>query len=292
MNSSRLILALCGLLLVFSISAPAQTSPPFDIQAYEGFLAAHSNMNSNQLMSLHPAGRFAATSPVSIDAMASLQQIDGYYSLTPYERLLLSDHGFVVSDRLRYQSPGQALFEIYNRDLPVFVSADAILHSVHASYDAILMEAENQLLMAKLDSLLSAMRAQLPAINAAYAAEPGMLPMIHDVDVYLTVAYALLTGSATCSFSNDAPRVALLENYVAAQQMTMDTLFSSTPRYMDFSQFTVRGHYTQSPELGRYFQSMMWLGRTELYLLSPANTDPQQNTRGHPAPDDRRGTSC
>jgi hypothetical protein len=276
MNSSRLILALCGLLLVFPISASGQTSPPFDIQAYEGFLAAHSNMNSNQLMSLHPAGRFAATSPVSIDAMASLQQIDGYYSLTPYERLLLSDHGFVVSDRLRYQSPGQALFEIYNRDLPVFVSADAILHSVHASYDAILMEAENQLLMAKLDSLLSAMRAQLPAINAAYAAEPGMLPMIHDVDVYLTVAYALLTGSATCSFSNDAPRVALLENFVAAQQMTMDTLFSSTPRYMDFSQFTVRGHYTQSPELGRYFQSMMWLGRTELYLLSPANTDPQQ----------------
>jgi hypothetical protein len=64
MNSSRLILALCVLLLVFTLSAPGQTSPPFGIQAYEGFLAAHSNMNSNQLMSLHPAGRFAARSPV------------------------------------------------------------------------------------------------------------------------------------------------------------------------------------------------------------------------------------
>ena len=110
MNSSRLILALGVFLPVFTLSSPAQTSPPFDIQAYEGFLAAHSNMSSAGLMSLHPAGRFAVRAPVSSDTMAGVQQIDTYYSLTGYERSLLADHGFVVSDRLRYQSPGQALF--------------------------------------------------------------------------------------------------------------------------------------------------------------------------------------
>lgn len=29
---------------------------------------------------------------------------------------------------------------------------------------------------------------------------------------------------------------------------------------LDYSQFTIRGHYTRSEELGRYFQTMMWFG--------------------------------
>jgi hypothetical protein len=35
----------------------------------------------------------------------------------------------------------------------------------------------------------------------------------------------------------------------------------------DFSQFEPRGHYADSVELGRYFKSMMWLGRVDLRLI-------------------------
>ena len=35
-------------------------------------------------------------------------------------------------------------------------------------------------------------------------------------------------------------------------------------RMVDFSQFKVRGHYTHSARLGRYFRCLMWLGRIDI----------------------------
>lgn len=35
---------------------------------------------------------------------------------------------------------------------------------------------------------------------------------------------------------------------------------------MDFSQFKPRGHYVESPSLQRYFQAMIWLGRTDFRI--------------------------
>jgi hypothetical protein len=277
MNPIRLLFALSLIITLAVSGAPAQSNQPFDLQAYEAYLSGHRDMNSAQLLALHSAGTFAQRSPVTPDALGSFRGIDSCYHFTPVERSLLSDHGFVVSDRLRFQSCGSALLDVYHHDLPVFVSADAILHAIHASYDAILRGAEESLLMTKLDSLLSALRTQLPVINAAYVSVPAMTPMVHDLDVYLTVASALLSGSAAPCFPEDAAAVSTLENAIALEQPGSYPLFSSTERIIDFSQFTIRGHYTQSPALGRYFQSMMWLGRTEIYLLSPANVNPPQN---------------
>ncbi len=47
-------------------------------------------------------------------------------------------------------------------------------------------------------------------------------------------------------------------------------------RYVDWSQFRPRGHYTHSTELRRYFRAMMWLGRADLGFtlarVDPATT--------------------
>ena len=276
MKSSRVFVMLSLLTGLALPCAHAQNTGTFDIQAYESFLASHANMNSTQLMASYPAGYFARSSAVNPGSLNCFHGIDSSYLFTPFEKSLLSEHGFVVTDRTRFPSFARALFDIYNRDLPVFVSADAILHAIHSSYDAILKQAEQGLLVAKLDTLLSSLRNQLPAMSASYASDPAMAPMVHDIDVYLTVAYALLSGSAVPSFPEDAPDVATLKSFIAGQQWASYPLFSSTNRLIDFSQFTIRGHYTQSPILGRYFQSMIWLGRTELYLLGPANVNPPQ----------------
>jgi hypothetical protein len=276
MSSLRPLFALSLLVALIVPRAPAQNNPEFDLQAYEAFLAAHRDMNSAQLLALHSSGTFAQHSPVSPDALTYFPGIQSRYAFTPCELSLLADHGFVVTDRLRFPSFANALLDIYTQDLPVFVSSDAILHAIHASYDVILTDAENGFLMSKLDSLLSALRTQLPAISSAYAADTVMAPMVHDLDVYLTIAQAMLKGSAAPYFPENASTVSTLENLIALQQAASYPLFSSTARFIDFSQFTVRGHYTQSAALGRYFQSMMWLGRTELYLLGPANVSPGQ----------------
>jgi len=276
MSSLRLLVAASLLIALNAPCAPAQNNPAFDLEAYKAFLAAHGDMSSSALLASHSAGIFSAWSPVTPDALVNFPRIDSFYSFTPYERSLLSGHGFVVTDRLRYPSFANALLDIYKHDLPLFVSADAILHSVHASYDAMLREAENKFLIPKLDSLLSSLRMQVPLMGAAYVADPAMAPMVHDLDVYLTLAYSLLTGSAVPTFPEDAPAVSTLQNLIASQQWARYPLFSSTDRYIDFSQFTIRGHYTQSVTLGRYFQSMIWLGRTEMYLIAPENIIPPQ----------------
>ena len=261
-------------LLVYASPAPGQSNPALDLAAYEEFLAAHTDMSAAQLLDMHPAGTFAAHATVSPDQLAYFHAIDSSYLLTANERGLFADHGFMVTDRQARPSFGTTFLDIYNRDLPVFISTDAILHAIHASYDAILMSAEEGFLIGEVDSLLLSLRSQMPALTSVYGFDPAMAPMLRDIDVYLTVASALLDGSAAPYFSEDAPAVADIQALIANKAMSPVTLFSSTPRIMDFSQFTIRGHYTQSPALGRYFQAMMWLGRTEIYLIAPAAGGP------------------
>ena len=66
--------------------------------------------------------------------------LNQHYALTPYETSLLDNNGFVVSSRLSRQTFLDAFTDIYNHDLPVYVSSDAILHAIHMSYDAMSME--------------------------------------------------------------------------------------------------------------------------------------------------------
>jgi hypothetical protein len=98
----------------------------------------------------------------------------------------------MVTDRLQRGSFGYAFLEIYHADLPVFVSADAILHAFHMSYDALLQIAEERVLIPKLDTLLARLHGALPLLVQRYGTMPGMLSALQDVDLYLTVPRRLL----------------------------------------------------------------------------------------------------
>jgi hypothetical protein len=102
-----------------------------------------------------------------------------------------------------------------------------------------------------------------------------------DVDLYLTVARRLLGDTAATPVAG--ARASEVSTLVAAAQaasgIQVVSLFGEG-RYVDFSQFTPRGHYTSSPALISYFQSMIWLGRTDLRFLqydtsAPAGTPPR-----------------
>ena len=80
------------------------------------------------------------------------------------ELALLKHNGFVVSERLGGTSPTQLFYRIYARDLPVFVTTDALLHAWHRSYDSILEEVEqNSLAPTLADVLGGSLIKQLPA---------------------------------------------------------------------------------------------------------------------------------
>jgi hypothetical protein len=248
------------------IAVRAQTS--FDVQAYNTFLQNTRNLTSGELRAMHNAGVF--WSQITPNAFPSyFDTINKYYSLTPYEAGLLNKNGFVVTSRLSKPTFMEAFSEIFNHDLPVYVSSDAILHAIHMSYDAVLMDVERERLIPWLDTLLMQMHAQVPPLASRYASDAGMTTALKDLDVYLTVPRKLLGKSINPVYpENEQTIIALLQNIQSLRPKDIP-LFSASSRTFDFSQFTVRGHYTKDPLLSKYFQAMMWLGRTEIYLIAP-----------------------
>ena len=260
-----------ALLLAAVAAVPASAQRDFQPDTYRSFLEANADIPADALMRMHPAGAFVDRIAVDPRAATFSSEVRNHFGLTADEEELLGRHGFVVTERRSFESFGNGFLEIYEHDLPVFVSTDAILHAFHMSYDRILMDTERGVLIPRLEALLSSLHNALPELATRYADVPAMQRSLQDVDVYLTVPRTLLSGaSPEPVFDESVPVVEDLMALIEAETMADYPLFAENCRRLDFSQFTVRGHYTQEPELARYFQAMIWLGRTEMYLIGPA----------------------
>ncbi|MFH1194738.1 MAG: DUF3160 domain-containing protein [bacterium] len=242
---------------------------------YKQFLNQHQNLTIDELLNMHPAGLFLKTIN-STDTPLYLDSLILKFGLTEYEKSLISKHGFVVTERLRNESFGAQLAEVWHKDLPLFISTDAILHAFHMSYDAMLKEIELKVIIPKLQELLTAMCEKISVLNEFYASEPGMSVMLKDVDFYLTVPRKIFDPTVNCFFAENNLRVDEYILYINQQIVRkLPFLADSNSRFIDFSQFKPRGHYADEeyPILAKYFQAMMWLGRMEIYLLAPESID-------------------
>jgi len=63
-------------------------------------------------------------------------------ALTDGENAALAKNGFVISTGREFPTFVRGFAEIYSEHLPVYVSADAILESVHSAYDSMLLRME------------------------------------------------------------------------------------------------------------------------------------------------------
>jgi hypothetical protein len=167
------------------------------------------------------------------------------------------ENGFVILPDSQYPSFPYGYFDIYGADLPVFVTADMVLEAVHRSFDDIL---------AAIARLLTAMRARIGA---------GVITgeVAQDADFYVSVALGLLTDETATSVTGlDLERVrTFVSKATQASGSEVVTIFG-TEREIDFSQFTLRGHYAGDPVLEPYFRAMMWLGRVDLRLIETQPT--------------------
>ena len=214
----------------------------------------------------HPS--YLAQLPYDPSAAVNLALIQqSSLQLNAAELDILSKSGFAISARQSFGTFFMGYTGIYANDLPLFVSGDSVLHAVHRSYDAILKSVEYTSLQPGLKQVLDGMRTAL-ATEAAAGTWPT--ETVLDVDEYLAVAATLdvYNGSAApVAGGSSAAVAALVAQAKAATGSAQVTLFGE-PRMIDFSQFTPRGHYAGDSILEPYFQAMMWLGRTDLRLLS------------------------
>jgi hypothetical protein len=184
------------------------------------------------------------------------------FRLDPNELALFKRNGFVVSERLGAPSCTEMFYRIYKRDLPVFVTTDAVLHAWHRSFDAILEEVETTMLMPALAEVLDAMAGKVREAGNDYG--KGLFTdSLADADFFLAVARSLLKGKQVPDALGQRDRVA--KTLAACARLGLEKLdLFGVPRDVDFSQFKPRGHYEKSQALRRYFQAMIWCGRIDL----------------------------
>jgi hypothetical protein len=119
------------------------------------------------------------------------------FRLNSEELAVFKKNGFVVSERMGSYSFANLFYRIYSNDLPVFISADALLHAWHRSYDAILSELEESYLACALDEIFKGMVERIPDAWKQYG--DGVLgESVRDADYFLVVARSLL-GQAELS---------------------------------------------------------------------------------------------
>ncbi|HEX2659100.1 MAG TPA: DUF3160 domain-containing protein [Polyangia bacterium] len=257
---------------------PTTTKPSASEQAERDRVAAAltavKDLDAAGLMARYPSG-VSASATLGYDPLkaTNLSLItSSRLGLSTAEKDVLGKNGFVISDRMRFPGFTYGYDSIYADDLPLFVSADSILYAVHRSYDALLAALETASLRPTLQGLLQGMRDALQS-DTVGALGPEVAA---DLDLYLAVPLGLLTGTAPAPVAgaSSADIAAFLQKANAASGVTDISLFGVT-RTEDFSQFTPRGHYTDSPALTTYFKAMIWLGRFDQRMIETKNDGSQ-----------------
>jgi len=241
-------------------------------ESIQAALNGVSEMTDTSLAAAH-AVPFAPSPAYDLSKVVGLERIQGSaLKLDDQALARLAVSGFAISTSQQMPSFLYGYASLYSEHLPLYVSADSILYSIHDSYDEILKQLEKETLLPDLQELLSGMVAKLKTTPDSVA----KAQVRADADVYLSVAASLLAGQLTGpSAGGDAKLVgSLFDKATKAQGAQQVTLFGFQ-RDEDFSQFTPRGHYLGDPALERYFRAMMWLGRIDFRMLE-TQSDGQQ----------------
>ena len=173
------ILLTVFLLLIIGFSNSFSQNLDFD--AYKKFLDEHKNLTTQGLFDLYPPGLFKSQSGINPQDALFYSNVNNSYKLTQYEKKLLSKNGFMVTERQSFNSFWEAFADVFHKDLPVFISTDAILHSIHMSYDAILKDLELSVIIDKLSGILNKMHSYSSYLNSKYSSNPIMEKMLLEI---------------------------------------------------------------------------------------------------------------
>jgi len=147
------------------------------------------------------------------------------------------------------------------RDVPLFVSADTLLHLYHIQFDETLKDVEEREFVSDINDLTAAL---LDEALAQYAEHTGDLQEAARRNVaYLAVAQKLIDPNAQIPALVVEDVVGELAKIDAHEGFRDSDIFIYAE---DYSQYVPRGHYTRSEQLKRYFRTLMWYGRMAFLL--------------------------
>ena len=209
------------------------------------------------------------TLPIVARDIPNWDDMDGLFHIDSAETLI-SQNGFAL---LEYDWT-QYFFDVEENDdiilpyqflseanVPVFISADTLLHLYHVQFDESLKEVEETEFIGDITQLTDALLQQAEASSGTF---DGDLKEAAKRNVaFLSVAARLLDESAPVP--GDVTATVDAEQALIAAHAG----FATSPLFLyeeDYSQYVPRGHYTRSEALEKYFRTLMWYGRMTFLL--------------------------
>lgn len=180
------------------------------------------------------------------------------------QRAMLAQNGFVVVPANlphfedAYRFPAEWHPETGH---PYWVTTDALLHALHLAFDNMLSFLEQEQLSSKMLIVVGT-----GYRNAAEQLEDARGTAYENVARGAVTYYAVAMGL----LSHDNYQEAVTAEIRAESDPLIEAVLNAQGRLPvsflpgldeDFSQYIVRGHYTDNPVLQTYFRAMMWLGR-------------------------------
>jgi hypothetical protein len=192
--------------------------------------------------------------------LSNLFNAGQYTGFTDEQINAIYNDGFVIMEPSFSALKLHQLYEwpIYKRS-PIFITVDSALHLYHIYYDKSLQYVEVAVLYDKLDSLsknllLESIKAYISPDNSELKEE------LKFVSAYFLTACKLL--ETNINSINVPPEISAIADK-EMQLIAVASDFTESPllgKDLDYSQFTVRGHYTGNVKLEKYFKAMMWYG--------------------------------
>lgn len=203
--------------------------------------------------------------------LSNIENISQFKGFSKEQISKLVQNGFLV-----IPSKDSRSYYVYDSNeymgIPNFVTSDTVLHIFHQFYDKSLMSIEKDYLYQDLELITKQMLHK--SVLLLKELEDADLKALQEKNIiYFLVARMLLLGNTEVSEEveqklfdiarSEYELCQAAEGYIASPLIGKD---------LDYSQFKVRGHYTRSEELGKFFRTMMWFG-TVPYALTQEKGD-------------------
>ncbi len=198
--------------------------------------------------------------------LSNIENIKRFEGFTKRQKEQLAKNGFIVLPP-KMDWGNLQMYGIYDTNMysniDSFVTVDAVMHLYHVYYDGTLKIIEKEYLMEELTRLTDSMLHKSLMLYQDSAYESVKKDLKFNA-VFFAVAKKLLT-QAYGDIPEDIKTIAdeEVKRISTANEYQFSTLLE---REVDYSQFKVRGHYTEDENYENYFRAMMWYGMIGLPL--------------------------
>jgi len=189
--------------------------------------------------------------------LSNVENTDQFANLNADQTAALVQNGFVVSPTTQEQ-----LFYIYEdnayKKVPSFISSDTVLQLYHIFFDFTLRNLEMSEFFDEAKKLNNNLLSQL-ILEYSSVTDPTVKAQAQKAVAYFGVAQLAFGETLPDNFPSEIKDVVTQEKALidSAAGRSESPLMGSE---IDYSLFTVRGHYTRTVELGDYFKGMSWYG--------------------------------